>query len=89
MIDFAENVYRRCDQNTCSSYDILEVQRHRDMTAISFAPGAVMRADDDGGRYTEYRKTGDAIVTSSGGCSFRGDQPVPDGFEMEELRRRG
>ncbi len=83
LVDFEENVYRRCDQNTCSSYDILAVRRHPDATEISFAPGAVLRADDDGSRYTEIRTTGGATITSSGGCTFRGQEPEPGAFEKE------
>ena len=44
LVDFEENVYRRCDQNTCTNYDILTVQRDAKTTEISFAPGAIMRA---------------------------------------------
>ncbi len=88
LVDFEENVYRRCDQNTCASYDILSVRRTDEATEISFAPGAIMRADDDGGRYTEFRTTGGATITSSGGCTFRGNAPEPDGFEKEQLRKR-
>ena len=75
LVDFEENVYRRCDQNTCASYDILAVRRYRDATEVSFAPGAVMRADDDGSRYTEIRTIGGATITSSGACTFRGNGP--------------
>lgn len=88
LVDFEGNVYRRCDQNTCSSYDILAVRRHADVTEVSFAPGAVLRADDGGSRYTEIRSTGGATITSSGGCTFRGQELEPDAFEQEEMRRR-
>jgi len=27
LVDFTENVYRRCDQNTCVTYDILAVRQ--------------------------------------------------------------
>jgi len=86
LVDFEENVYRRCDQNTCSSYDILAVRPHPDATEISFSPGAHMRADDDGARYTESVTRGGATITSSGSCTFRGLDP--DAFEKEEMRRR-
>ena len=89
LVDFEENVYRRCDQNTCASYDILAVRPGREATEISFAPGAIMRADDNGSRYTETLIRGGTAITSSGSCTFRGDAPEPDGLEKEELRRRG
>jgi hypothetical protein len=89
LVDFEENVYRRCDQNTCSSYDILAVRRHADTTEISYAPGAVMRADDDGSRYTEIRSTGAATITSSGTCSFRGQEREPRVPGKNEVRQRG
>jgi hypothetical protein len=88
LVDFEENVYRRCDQNTCVSYDILAVRPHAESTEVSFAPGAIMRADDDGSRYTEILTRGGATITSSGSCTFRGNEPEPDAFEKEELRQR-
>jgi len=88
LVDFEENVYRRCDQNTCSSYDILAVRRLPDATEISFAPGAILRADDGGSRYTEIRTTGGATITSSGGCTFRGNEAEPEALEKEEMRQR-
>ena len=89
LVDFEENIYRRCDQNTCSLYDILGVRRHRNTTEVSFAPGASMRADDDGSRYTETLVLGNAMITSSGECTFRGKEPEPDAFEKGEPRRGG
>lgn len=70
-VDFEENVYRRCDQNICSLYDIASVRRSSGKTEIAFAPGAVMSADDDGSRYTESLVFGATTVTSTGRCSFR------------------
>lgn len=89
LVDFEENVYRRCDQNTCVSYDILAVRPHSEATEVSFAPGAIMRADDDGSRYTEFLTAGGATITSSGGCTFRGGAPEPDAFEKEKTRQSG
>ncbi len=88
LVDFEENIYRRCDQNTCSQYDILGVQRYPDATEVSFAPGAIMRADDDGSRYTETVSFGNLTITSSGACTFRSSEPDPDTFEKEEMRQR-
>lgn len=88
LVDFEENVYRRCDQNTCSQYDILAVRRASDTTEISFAPGAMLRADDGGNRYTEIRITGGKTITASGACTFRGLEPEPGELRKEELRRR-
>lgn len=88
LVDFEENVYRRCDQNTCVSYDILAVRPDREATEVSFAPDAHMHADDGGGRYTEFLTLGNATITSSGSCTFRGNGPEPDGFEKEEMRQR-
>ncbi len=53
MVDFEERVYRRCDQNTCSLYDIVGVHRRDAATEIAFAPGALLRTGDSGGRYIE------------------------------------
>lgn len=88
LVDFEENIYRRCDQNTCTSYDILSVRRHPEATEVSFAPGAILRADDDGARYTEILNRGGSTITSTGSCSFRGNEPEPDAFEKEEMRQR-
>ncbi len=88
LVDFEENVYRRCDQNTCVSYDILAVRPKANSTEVAFAPGAVMRADDNGGRYTETLIRGGTPITSSGTCAFRSNAPEPDGFDNEELRER-
>lgn len=88
-VDFEEKIYRRCDQNICSEYDILSVQRKTDSTEVAFAPGAFMSADHDGHRYTETLKFGETIITSSGACTFSVDQPEPDALEKEETRQRG
>ena len=88
-VDFEEKVYRRCDQYICAGYDILSVRRHQDATEVAFTPGAFMRADDDGSRYTETLTFGSTTITSSGACSFRGLEPELDAFEKEKLRRGG
>jgi hypothetical protein len=86
FVDFEENIYRRCDQNICSQYDILAVRQKPDATEISFSATAIFSADDAGGRYQESLKFGDAILTTSGACTFRGDEPEPDVIEIEEMR---
>lgn len=88
FVDFEENIYRRCDQNICSQYEILAVRQKPETTEISFTPNAIFSADDAGGRYQESLKLGDTIVTTSGACIFRGNQPEPDVFEKEEMRKR-
>ncbi|NKB49074.1 MAG: hypothetical protein GKS02_06890 [Alphaproteobacteria bacterium] len=88
FVDFEEKIYRRCDQNICSMYDILGVRPTSDATEVSFAPGAKMRADDDGARYTETIAFGNATITSSGACTFRGNEPEPETFEKEEMGKR-
>lgn len=88
FIDFEENIYRRCDQNICSQYEILAVRQKPDTTEISFTPKAIFSADDAGGRYGETLKLGNTIVTTSGACTFRGNQPEPDVLEKEEIRKR-
>ncbi|NNE83082.1 MAG: hypothetical protein HKN28_03840, partial [Alphaproteobacteria bacterium] len=88
FVDFEENIYRRCDQNICSQYEILAVRQKPDATEISFSPTAIFSADDAGGRYQESLKFGDAILTTSGACTFRSDEPEPDAFEREEMRNR-
>lgn len=75
LVDLEENIYRRCDQSTCASYNILGVQRHPKATQISFAPGAIMRVADDGSRYTEILDAGGAAITSSGTCTQRVSEP--------------
>ena len=74
LIDFTENIYRRCDQNTCSLYDIVVVRQEGEVVEISFAAHARLRADNAGGRYTETLKFGETTITSSGSCSFRGNE---------------
>ncbi|MDA0653285.1 MAG: hypothetical protein O3C49_08425, partial [Proteobacteria bacterium] len=71
--DFEENIYRRCDQYSCSQYDILGVRQLPEATEVAFASGAILSADDDGGRYTETLDFGDTAISASGTCSFRGD----------------
>ncbi|MFT5181339.1 MAG: hypothetical protein ACI8S3_001221 [Alphaproteobacteria bacterium] len=88
FVDFEENIYRRCDQNICSQYDILAVRKKPEATEVAFAPGAVMSADDDGSRYTETLKQGDITSTTSGACTFRGSGPEPEIFEKEKMRQR-
>lgn len=88
FIDFEENIYRRCDQNICSQYEILAVRQKAEATEISFTANAVFSADDAGGRYQESLKFGDTILTTSGACTFRGNKPEPDAFEREEMRKR-
>ena len=39
-------------------------------------------------RYTEILNRGGSTITSTGGCSFRGNEPEPDAFEKEEMRQR-
>ena len=73
LVDFEEGVYRRCDQNICSQYDILSVRRLPEATEVAFAPGAMLRTGDAGGRYTETRITGGATLTMAGMCSFQDD----------------
>lgn len=77
LIDFEENVYRRCDQNTCSLYDILDVQRQAAGTVVSFAPGASLVVPNSGGRYTESLTLGASKITSTGECSFQNIEPEP------------
>jgi len=89
MVDFEERLYRRCDQNTCASYDILSVRHHAGATEIAFAPGAILHADDAGARYREIRVTGGATITASGGCTFRGYGPDSDALGKEHVRQRG
>lgn len=88
-VDFEENIYRRCDQNICSQYDILAVRQKPEATEVAFAPGAFMSADDNGRRYTETLKLGETTITTSGACSFRGNEPEPDALEKVETRQRG
>ncbi len=89
LVDFEENAYRRCDQNTCVSYDILAVRPQADSIELTFAPGAIMRTDNDGGRYTETLTRSGTAITSSGTCTFRGDATEPDVFDNELLPRGG
>lgn len=77
LVDFEERVYRRCDQNTCTTYDILAVRPAGDALEIAFAPQAYMRVSDDGARYHERMTVGDTIVRTAGSCRFRGDAPDP------------
>ena len=88
-VDFEENVYRRCDPNICSSYEILNIRRRSHINYIWFTPDAQMQVDDAGNRYTETMAFGASVVTSTGECKFRGAESEPDRFEREELRRNG
>lgn len=89
LVDFEENAYRRCDQNTCTSYDIQSVRRHGAVTEILFAPDSRLRAIDTGGQFTELRKAGDAIVVSTGTCAHRGDGLDADGIDNGAIQRDG
>ena len=83
LVDFEEKAYRRCDQNTCVSYDILAVRRHGDLTEIAFAPDAVMRAADDGARYSEVLQRGETTLITSGACTFRDEATAIDTIEED------
>lgn len=71
QIDFDERVYRRCDQHTCSTFDLTPIQRDGDVVVFTFGETGEMRAAPDGTRYVETVMVGGEIISSRGSCSFR------------------
>ncbi len=78
LIDFTEDAYRRCDQNTCVTYSIGTVHLD-DMTArIEFAPHATFKTANSGGSYQETIKIAGATLQTSGVCAYRGLEDIYD-----------
>ncbi len=78
LVDFEESAYRRCDQNTCVSYPIPNIEQHTDAVVLAFAPGAFMRVPDTGGRYRETLSTSGQLMHMRGQCAYRGTSDIPD-----------
>jgi hypothetical protein len=78
LIDFTDKAYRRCDQNTCVSYDIESLQIENSAAIIGFAPRAVLKTGETGGTYRETMYLGDQVTEITGFCAFRADSEVYD-----------
>lgn len=77
LIDFTEDAYRRCDQNTCVTYAIHNLHSDIDGTSdavrIQFGENGQMTTDDHGGAYWERLVRAGMTTETTGVCAFRGD----------------
>ncbi|MBO6781817.1 MAG: hypothetical protein JJ899_00830 [Alphaproteobacteria bacterium] len=72
LIDFEEDAYRRCDQNTCVSYLIGKIEKSDDKTRLSFSAKAQIELPDAGGPYREVTAFAGAPMLTRGQCAFHG-----------------
>lgn len=72
LIDFAEDAYRRCDQNTCVTYPLGNPVHKDGMVHIQFAPNGGFDTSNAGGRYVERIDQSGTISRTAGICTFRG-----------------
>jgi hypothetical protein len=68
LVDFEEDAYRRCDQNTCVSYVIAAFETGPDATTIRFGGDANLVVRRDGSAYFETLFVGDGTVHRRGAC---------------------
>lgn len=85
QIDFVERVYRRCDQHTCSTFDLAFAEHDDGTVSFSFGANGQMQAADDGARYLETVVIGGQTIASRGSCSFRS----LDDLYIENTERSG
>ena len=76
LIDFEEDAYRRCDQNTCVTYPIVSIVAEGGEVTVRFAPGAVLRTRHQGGPYREQMPVIGSTLVKIGACAFRGTDDV-------------
>ena len=76
LIDFEEDAYRRCDQNTCVTYPIVSIVAEGGEVTVRFAPGAVLRTRHQGGPYREQMPVIGSNLVTIGACAFRGTDDV-------------
>lgn len=76
LVDFEENAYRRCDQNTCTSYDIAAFEPGRETVTVVFGAGARFTVRRDGDAYLETIRIGANESHTRGACTLRdSDEP--------------
>jgi hypothetical protein len=75
LIDHTEDAYRRCDQNTCVTFEIASIEADTARVTVHFGAGNHLAVASDGADYFETLRIGDAIVHTSGACAFNGDAP--------------
>lgn len=82
LIDFTEEAYRRCDQNTCVTYGIESLQTdagsEHDIVHIRFAENGELETRDLGGTYRETLILTGAIIETTGSCQYRGLEDIYD-----------
>lgn len=76
LIDFTEDAYRRCDQNTCVTYPLEAAVLDNGRFHIHFAPHADFETTNAGGLYRELIVLGGNRVETTGVCAFRGLEDV-------------
>lgn len=72
LIDFTEDAYRRCDQNTCVTYKLGTPTATDGMFRIRFSPGGDFETADTGGPYRETIVVAGQTIRTTGHCAFRG-----------------
>jgi hypothetical protein len=72
LIDFEDDAYRRCDQNTCVTYALGNPAHKDGMVHIQFAPNGGFDTSDAGGRYIERIDQSGKISETTGTFAFRG-----------------
>lgn len=78
LIDFTEDAYRRCDQNTCVSYPLDKLALENSRIHIQFAPHGDFESADTGGEYRELIVLAGTGIETSGMCTFRGLEDIYD-----------
>ena len=78
LIDYTEDAYRRCDQNTCVTYPLDELTLENSRIHIRFAPHGDFETGDTGGKYREVIVLAGNEIETHGVCSFRGLEDIYD-----------
>lgn len=80
LIDFSEDAYRRCDQNTCVTYEIRDLQADTSGASqtvqILFGESSHMTTEDRGGVYRERLERAGMTTKTTGVCAYRGDGDI-------------
>lgn len=71
LLDFADDAYRRCDQNTCVTYPLGIPMIKDGMAHVRFAPNGDFKTTNTGGPYRETIVLSGQVVETSGHCEFR------------------
>lgn len=86
LIDFEEDAYRRCDQNTCVTYPIMNISADEGGVRINFSHDAALRTQDAGGPYRESMTVAGTALVTTGQCAFHGTGDIYPSDRLENAR---